>query len=864
MIPIADRTVKVTLIAQATGYIAGMDTAARKTRELGSEAERLAQKRAAFEGLGRGLIALGIAAAVGVGFAIAKYAEFDQAMSQTNAILQENIANQRLLRDAALEAGGATVFTAVEAANAEEELGKAGLSTAQILGGALVGSLDLAAAGQLGVARAAEITGITLKQFNLQGSEAGRVADVLAAGANKAIGGVEELAQGLKFVGPVADSMNVSLEDTVATLALFADRGVLGEQAGTSLRGVLASLTSPSKEAKRELDRLNVSLYDGNGQFLGMENAAGQLHSALAGLTDAERDMALGMIFGNMQVTAARILVSSGAEGWREYREAVDDSGIAARIANERMNNLAGDVEKLGGALDTALIQTGSGANEVLRAMVQAATGLVDVTGELPSPVLAAGLAITASAAAVALLSGATLRAIPGFSDLRLWMNSIGLSGGQLVARLAGVTVALALVTYALGAFAAREAEIKGTTDALTQSLDKTTGALTDQSREIIAAELSSRGAFDAAERFGVSQRELTDAVIEGGDALEQIRRKAAEYAATGPEGVRTAKEFEQAVQDVRRSIDGSADSFEDQAAATADATDAAEANEAALAALEGRAGSTGDEIDALADKIRGFGSAQFDLRDANREVEQALDDLQASLAENGRTFDISTDKGRKNQEALDKLAKAYLEQAAATGVQTGSLESAIPVLDRGREAFVKAAVAAGKSAAEAEELADQLGLLPDNVRILIDANTAGAEEKLKRFFRSWNGRTVAVNVNAREGRNFAYGGYTGPGGKHDIAGVVHAGEFVSTAETLAKPANRAALEYMHAGGDMSNWRAAPQYIATQPTTQGTQSPGMFEGRLYLDSGELLGVVRGEIQSADERQQQDARGRRVR
>src|SRR5690606_9064069 len=204
--------------------------------------------------------------------------------------------------DAALEAGGATVFTATESANAIEELGKAGVETADILGGGLAGSLDLAASAQLGVARAAEITGITLKQFKLDGTEAGRVADVLSAGANKAVGSVEDLANGLKFVGPVADGMNVSLEDTVATLTLFADRGVIGEQAGTSLRGMLSSLTSPSKAAKKELDALGVSLYDGQGRFKGLENVAGELNRALYGVSDAQRDASLGVIFGNQQL----------------------------------------------------------------------------------------------------------------------------------------------------------------------------------------------------------------------------------------------------------------------------------------------------------------------------------------------------------------------------------------------------------------------------------------------------------------------------------------------------------------------------------------------------------------------------------
>ena len=144
----ADRTVKVTLQAQVANYISGMDQAAKKTRETGSEAEKLAQKKDAFDLLGRTSLVMGAAIAAGVGLAIAKYAEFDQAMSNVNAAVQGTAAEQQKLSEAALAAGASTVFSATESANAIEELAKAGLSTSDILSGALTGSLDLAAAGR--------------------------------------------------------------------------------------------------------------------------------------------------------------------------------------------------------------------------------------------------------------------------------------------------------------------------------------------------------------------------------------------------------------------------------------------------------------------------------------------------------------------------------------------------------------------------------------------------------------------------------------------------------------------------------------------------------------------------------------------
>jgi TP901 family phage tail tape measure protein len=133
-----------------------MEAAAKKTREVGSEAEKLGQKKKSFEEVGRASLAMGAVAAAGIALAVAKYAEFDQAMSQVKAATQETTANMGLLRAAALEAGAKTQYSATEAANAIEELGKAGLTTEQILSGGLDGALTLAAAGGIGVAEAAQ------------------------------------------------------------------------------------------------------------------------------------------------------------------------------------------------------------------------------------------------------------------------------------------------------------------------------------------------------------------------------------------------------------------------------------------------------------------------------------------------------------------------------------------------------------------------------------------------------------------------------------------------------------------------------------------------------------------------------------
>ncbi|MGN6272268.1 MAG: phage tail tape measure protein [Protaetiibacter sp.] len=797
-----ERVTRVVLRTVTAEYIEGMRRAADETMRTGSAAEKLAQQRQAMETLGRTALGLGTAIGVGVGVAVARAAEFERAMSQVNAVTQESAENQAKLREAALELGGATIYTAREAANAEEELAKAGLATSQILGGALAGSLDLAASGQLEVARAAEITGITLKQFGLDGAQASRVADVLSAGANKAVGSVEDLANGLKFVGPVAASMNVSLEDTVATLTLFADRGIIGEQAGTSLRGMLSSLTSPSKAAQKQLEALGVTLYDGKGQFLGMENTAGQLQKALAGLSDSERDLALGVIFGNQQVTAARVLVDAGAASWRDYRNAVDDTGIAARIAQDRMDNLAGDVEKLGGAFDTVLIKGGTGVNDVLRDIVQGATQVVDRLGAMPEPILGVVTGIGALTAGTLVLGGTILLTVPKVYEFKLAMDRLNLTAGSLALKFSkgsllvlGLTAAAAALTNIGDQAELTEKDLAKLNSGFRQGGDD----LNKLFEGMQGTSLATNGVSEALAKLrggGINQwwNELNSTIWDGvngvlgwipavNDLHNGIKKNEAQFTALGKSlGQLAHEDLGAAAEGFKRLVaetDGSDESIRmlldvmpDYEAALVDiaaqsgvtlegqallnaavgegwwatklASQASRQNAAELQVMGSTAEDVSEQVDDLSDKIRNFGSLTLDARSAQREFEAALDDLTASVKENGTTLDISTDKGRANQAALDAIAKSTLELAAAKYDQTHSEQEAAAAIQQGRDALIAQLAQFGIVGDEAAAYADSLGLIPSNIDTIVAVSTDGAQKTIDSFIRTNDGRVIS------------------------------------------------------------------------------------------------------------------------
>ncbi|WP_018188153.1 phage tail tape measure protein [Microbacterium sp. 77mftsu3.1] len=759
----------VSLSAQVNDWNQAFATAQKSVRDTGSEVERLSQKKQEFELLGRGMLVAGGVMAAGVGLAIGKFVEFDQAMSNVIATGDDATENQVALRDAAIEAGAATVFSATESANAIEEMAKAGLSAKDILGGGLTGSLDLAAAGGLGVARSAEVMSTTLQQFKLDGTDASHVADLLAAGAGKAMGDVEDMAQALNQAGLVAHQFQVPVEETVGTLSAFASAGMLGSDAGTSLRTMLLRLANPTKENAQLMESLGINAYDSTGKFIGLAGLAGELETAFAGMTEEQKQSNLAMIFGQDAIRGASILLQEGKGGIQEYTRMVDDQGYAAETAAKRLDNLKGDVEGLSGAIDTGLIQMGESANGPGRFFVQFLTGLVDGFNEMPDAGQSAVFWIGAAGAAVSIAGGLFFTAVPKIAEFRSALDGMppgvqrlsrGLStlGGLLGAfAVAGAAVAgLEAIGGALRGVEADATELqntltKGSLDkALAQSVEGTSfpwevervketlqdlGGVLDQIRQGAPSSNSD-------DPIDIYFDQLSASVTNLGDALAGVSPDELVGALAA-----IREQYDLTDEDILTLINSSSDlrnaliQQADVAGLAADdnvlldialgkikpSADEASAgaldNAAALQELEGAAQGTGTEVDKLADQIRGFGSVELDSRAAAREFEQALDDLTESAKKNGSTLDNTTQKGRDNEAAIDSAAKSALDYAAATAIRTGSEEDAAKVLAEGRRRVIDMLGAFNITGDAAEDYADDLGLIPKNIGTAVTLN---------------------------------------------------------------------------------------------------------------------------------------------
>ncbi len=752
------------------------DTTAPKTKRwfdsLYSLSDR--QKQASRE-LGTAFLAVGVAVTAMVGLAVAKWADFDQAMSNVRAATMATAEEQARLKDAALDAGAATAYSAREAADAEEELAKAGLSVSEIVGGGLSASLSLAAAGQLAVARSAEIMATTLKQYKLPAEQASHVSDLLAAGAGKAQGSVDDLALALQYVGPVAAGLNISLDETVGTLALFASQGQLGERAGTGLRGVLQSLVSPAALASKTMKQYGVEIFNADGSMKSLSQVSQELKVAFGGLTEAERSNALGRIFGNEQITAARVLYEGGARAVEEWTAAVNESGYAERQAAIRQDNLRGDIEKLGGAFDTVLIQSGSGANEVLREMVQAVTGLIDWIGELDEGTLQLAVGVGAVVGSLSLAVGIAAKGLPAFLNLRDAIKDIGISGKAAAIGVGAVGAAISVATIIIGALIQKQVEWRNGVDEIADSYDTATGAITDYTRQLVVKKLEEMGALESARKLGIDLALVTDAALGNAEALKTVREQT-DAAVNGAAdfGDRMAKGYAAAdltedLNHVTGQVNESKDAWQRKADAGKKAADADRENAKTLGTVGAAAEDATGAIDDLANALRNYNDQQFTADDALADFKQSVLDAQKAIGEEGftATLDQNTQAGIDNARMLRAIAEDANKAAAEQYALTGNQNDANAVLEEGRAKLEELGKQFELSGGDLDAFIDKYLASPKDFTYQVAVNTSQATKDLEAWIQTASGKRVQIDVGGPasiySARGYADGGFRSP-----------------------------------------------------------------------------------------------------
>ncbi|UQA93695.1 phage tail tape measure protein [Streptomyces halobius] len=236
--------------------------------------------------------------------------------------------------------------SAAKAADAMLELAKAGQTSTSSIANARA-AMQLAAADNLSAADASRYLGDVMDQFGLSSNNAGRAADVLAASANAASGGLQDIYYAMSYTGPVAAQLGISIEDTSAAVAMLARSGILGSKAGTSLRGMLTNLAKPTANMRKGLAELGIEAWDTQGNFKGLRTVIEGFEQAQHRMSQKDFLGALANVVGKPALAGASALAHQGVEAYDQMHTAIARTGAAEEIAASQTKGLSGAVTQL-------------------------------------------------------------------------------------------------------------------------------------------------------------------------------------------------------------------------------------------------------------------------------------------------------------------------------------------------------------------------------------------------------------------------------------------------------------------------------------------------------------------------------------
>jgi len=534
----------------------------------------------------------GIAAA-----SLSQFTSFEASMNKVEALLRDfsNNSPEYLknfkseldeLSKLTIKLGQETQYSSQQVADAMTKLASSGFSAIEILQG-LPGVLSLAASGQLELADAAEIAAAIMGGFQLQASEIGRVADILARSASSSATTVEELGFAFKYVGPVAKAAGLSLSETAAALEILANAGIRGEKAGTAVRNMIADLLNPSKEAAELMQRLGIHITDVSGKILPLADIIDQFKKAQIGVADA-------FTIWGQRASDVLPLIAAGGDTIRDLtKELQNAEGAAKQMSDTMRRGLGGAREEFFGSLETLGIAVGKVLAPAIEQLYKSGiqllnwtTDMVTAFGKLPQPVQNTVLAITALTAAVgplllalgglakalplisegfALVTAAKAALISGFASLSgvvgnvvfaLRNNMVGaLNGAELaIARLgqAAILAGGAFAGWQLGSWLRNNIPaIREFGDALGSAIDKVTGLGT-----AISYISGAQGNLKRAnEDLAFSVQKLEAALRAKGVAVSQGSLSLEEYASKLRAMIATVNAAPQAVQNAGQAI---------------------------------------------------------------------------------------------------------------------------------------------------------------------------------------------------------------------------------------------------------------------------------------------------------------------
>jgi len=517
-----------------------------------------------------------------------------------------------------------------------------------------------------------------------------------------------------------------------------------------------------------------------------------------------------------------------GNKSWEENTALTNE-------AEKRYETTAAKLEMARNSIVDTAVSLGEHLLPAVEAVAGAVSGFSDFLGGLPPELQGAAAVLAVVVGGIILVGGVALLAVP---KIVAFKQAIGTLATEMPRATAGVRgfasfmggpwgIAITAAVVVLGLLAGRSANASSRIDELTDSLDENTGAITGNTRAVAVKQLADTEAFKIAERYGVALEDVTDAALGNQEAYDKVTKAVEGGSRPLSNGIEQSSLFRDAIRQVSGELDAAKEKHEQVAEATGESTKSTGTATNAYLEAQKEIDGLSQELDQLVDALNKANGVGQDAITANIDYQSALADVDAQIAKIKAgtegyvaTLDINTKAVRDNMGMLVDLAQNAWDAATAQHDLDGNTKAYKERLEASRDALLTRIHELGLSGDAAEQLADQILKIPSESEWKVVAETSEAENRLRGFIHSWDGKRINLRVDAYGGTTYQVPGtnlkFNADGGVYAFAGggEHHVAQFAR-------------------GGDVRVW-AEPEtggeaYIPLSPAKRSTSVPVLQE-----------------------------------
>jgi TP901 family phage tail tape measure protein len=846
----ANRETKVTLSAQVAEYNKAMESAAKSTRELGSEAEKLAQQREAFQQLGRSAALGGAALTAATALSVKAAIEWESAWAGVTKTVDGTDAQMAELEDQLRSLTAVLPATHEEIAGVAEAAGQLGVERENIADFTKT-MIDLAETTNLTADEAATSIAQLMNVMQTAPEDVDNLGAALVALGNDGASTERDIVEMAQRIAGAGEIVGLTEAQVLGFANALASVGIEAEAGGSAISRIMTDIAMSVSAGGEDLERFAEVAGMSSQEFQKAfnEDPANAIATFVEGL--GKIDAAGGDVFktladlGQSDIRVSQALLGMANSG-DLLRKSLELGGVAweenlalVEEARKRYETTEAQIQIAGNSIRDAAIDLGAVFLPAVKDGADAIAGLAQGFADLPEPVQGIIGLLSGTAGVVALTGGAALLAVPKIVEFRTALATMGTTASRVALVGGGVTVALTALVAVVGTLAQKQAQARQRAEGYAQALEQGADAARDLAIENLAMEKSVLGvdfgsAYDNAEKLGVSYQLVTDAVSGNARALEDLNEILDAATGGGSEAQAMADELGLSYVDLAQSAGTLKEALQDETDGLArgkeireqvkNATDenTESTKTAAEAYIDAASGASDldDELTTLLETINeanGVGqdaiSANIAYKDSLAEIDdviqkarEGIDENNDGLADYVLTLDEGTDAGRRNKEMLVDLAREAEEAAKKQFELDGDTENYRKTLEDSRQALLDRAEDLGANADEAKNLVDQILTIPSETEWTLIANTAAAESAVNRLITMFDGTQFTVPVRGSAD-------WMGPG---RAGGGPIIGPGTSTSDSILTPTSNgehiwSAAEVQAAGGhdQMEAWRHA-------------------------------------------------------